>query len=70
MAKTPGCAARIGGDEFAMMLPGADESGALAVVESLRKVVELNNQFYPGAPLSFALGVAGTRANAGTSRFA
>jgi diguanylate cyclase (GGDEF)-like protein len=56
--KAPARAARIGGDEFAVLLPGVDEAGALAVVESLRKVVELNNQFYAGAPLSFALGIA------------
>ena len=56
--KPPAHAARIGGDEFAVLLPGVDEAGSLAVVESLRKVVDLNNQFYAGAPLSFALGIA------------
>jgi diguanylate cyclase (GGDEF)-like protein len=59
--KAPAHAARIGGDEFAALLPGIDEGGALAVVESLRKVVDLNNQFYAGPPLSFALGIATCR---------
>ena len=60
--KAPARAARIGGDEFAALLPGIDEAGGLAMVESLRKVVELNNQFYAGTPLSFAVGIATCRA--------
>jgi diguanylate cyclase (GGDEF)-like protein len=58
VVKAPAHAARIGGDEFAALLPGTDEAGGLAIVESLRKVVELNNQFYAGTSLSFAIGVA------------
>ena len=56
--KAPARAARIGGDEFAVLLPATDENGGLAVIESFRKVVELNNQFYAGTPLSFAAGIA------------
>ncbi|PKL48914.1 MAG: hypothetical protein CVV42_07935 [Candidatus Riflebacteria bacterium HGW-Riflebacteria-2] len=33
-------AARFGGEEFALILPGTDESGALCVSERIRKVVE------------------------------
>jgi diguanylate cyclase (GGDEF)-like protein len=54
----PGCAARIGGDEFALLLPGMDEHGAEAVMANLEKLVVLNNQFYPGLPLSLAVGAA------------
>lgn len=53
----PACAARIGGDEFMVLLPGLDERGALAVQERIASLVELNNQFYPGQPLSLAVGL-------------
>jgi diguanylate cyclase (GGDEF)-like protein len=54
----PCCAARIGGDEFALLLPGLDEQGAALVLDSLNELMALNNQFYPGAPLSLAVGAA------------
>lgn len=57
----PDCAARIGGDEFALLLPGTDERGAEQMVERMNKLIELNNQFYPGTALSFAVGVATCR---------
>lgn len=52
------CAARIGGDEFCLILPATDESGAEAMVERLRELLELNNQFYGGPRLDFAVGSA------------
>ncbi|WP_322102606.1 diguanylate cyclase domain-containing protein [Paraburkholderia sp. J41] len=51
-------AARIGGDEFAVLMPGADLRDAEIVADSITKLVELNNQFYGGPKLSFSLGVA------------
>jgi diguanylate cyclase (GGDEF)-like protein len=54
-------AARIGGDEFALLLPTVDERGAEIVVENVHKLVELNNQFYPGVPLTLSIGVATSR---------
>lgn len=54
----PGCAARVGGDEFVVLLPGTDEEGARGVMEQIRLVLELNNQFYPGKSLSFSMGLA------------
>ncbi|SAL18223.1 sensor domain-containing diguanylate cyclase [Caballeronia telluris] len=51
-------AARIGGDEFVVLLPGTDERGGEAVMDSIRQLVEVNNQFYSGMPLSFAMGAA------------
>ena len=53
-----GCAARIGGDEFAVLLSGADERAAQTVMEHVTSLQELNNQFYPGQLLSLAMGVA------------
>ena len=52
------CVARTGGDEFAMLLPGADERGAQAVIERIHSILELNNQFYSGYKLSMAIGAA------------
>jgi diguanylate cyclase (GGDEF)-like protein len=60
----PACAARIGGDEFAVLLPGTDAHGALAVRERIASVLELNNQFYPGNELSLAMGLATCAAGA------
>ncbi|MDR5778884.1 sensor domain-containing diguanylate cyclase [Caballeronia sp. LZ065] len=51
-------AARIGGDEFMVLLPGTDERGGEAVIDSIRQLLEVNNQFYSGMPLSFAMGAA------------
>lgn len=54
----PACAARIGGDEFTVLLPGVDERGAAAMQERILSMLELNNQFYPGQPISLAMGIA------------
>jgi diguanylate cyclase (GGDEF)-like protein len=51
-------AARIGGDEFALLLRGKDERGALQAIERIRKLIDVNNQFYQGPPLSMSLGAA------------
>jgi len=54
----PCCAARIGGDEFALLLPGMDEKAAADVLANLEQLVALNSQFHPGSPLSLATGAA------------
>lgn len=54
----PSCVARIGGDEFVFLLPGVDASDAEQVMEQVRHLTDLNNQFYPGLPLSFSMGAA------------
>ena len=51
-------AARIGGDEFAVLLPGYDARGGDAVMEIIHKLVELNNQFYSARPLALSMGAA------------
>ncbi len=58
IVEKPACAARIGGDEFAILLPSMDEREGLAMMESIEKLAELNNQFYSGLTLSFAMGAA------------
>jgi len=54
----PSCAARIGGDEFALLMPGTEERDAKLVLESIENLLEVNNQFYTGLPLSFSMGLA------------
>jgi diguanylate cyclase (GGDEF)-like protein len=52
------CLARIGGDEFVVLMPGADLRSAQILVDRIQSIVELNNQFYPGRALSLAIGIA------------
>jgi diguanylate cyclase (GGDEF)-like protein len=54
----PSCAARIGGDEFVLLMPGKDADGGHATCEEISRLIDLNNQFYTGAPLSLAMGCA------------
>ena len=56
--KPPHYAARIGGDEFAVLLPAVDEPGAVAIVEEIVSLIEINNQYYSNIPLSFSIGWA------------
>jgi diguanylate cyclase (GGDEF)-like protein len=57
-ADKPACAARIGGDEFVLLMPGADERDGHAMIARVQSLIELNNQFYSGSPLSLAMGCA------------
>ncbi|MBU4527694.1 MAG: sensor domain-containing diguanylate cyclase [Hoeflea sp.] len=54
-------AARIGGDEFAILMPGADQKAAAAMVDTISELLHINNQFYSNAPLSVAIGIATSR---------
>jgi diguanylate cyclase (GGDEF)-like protein len=58
----PYTAARIGGDEFALLLPGVDAAGGNAILASLNELVEINNQFYPDQALSLSAGAATSHA--------
>ncbi len=57
-AGEPWCVARIGGDKFVALLPGADDRVAKALRDRIESIIELNNQFYPGHHLSLAIGIA------------
>lgn len=61
-AAGPACAARIGGDEFALVLPATDAQEAGRIVERLHELVAVNNQFHQSSVLSFATGAATSRA--------
>ncbi|MDE1995361.1 MAG: diguanylate cyclase [Rhizobiaceae bacterium] len=65
VVSSPNHAARIGGDEFAVLLPGADRQAANAMVETIQELLKINNQFYSSAPLSVSLGVATSEAGEG-----
>jgi len=50
--------ARIGGDEFAIIIPGVDAADAQTIVSRLRTRLEEHNQSYPEHPLRLSLGTA------------
>jgi len=50
--------ARIGGDEFAMLLSYQDERAARNLVAQLNTLVGMNNQFHGGIELSMSIGSA------------
>ena len=54
----PAHAARIGGDEFAILLPETDEDGGAAMIQSILDLVAINNTFYPDLTLSLSMGAA------------
>jgi diguanylate cyclase (GGDEF)-like protein len=57
----PASVSRIGGDEFAVLLPGTDTAGGEAVLASLAQLLEVNNQYYPDRELSMSTGIATSR---------
>jgi diguanylate cyclase (GGDEF)-like protein len=59
--EAPASVARIGGDEFAVLMPGTDAHGAEVLKASLTRLSAYNNQYYGGVALSFALGTATSR---------
>lgn len=54
-------ACRIGGDEFAIIMPDVDEHGAEAMIDHLTELLAINNQYY-GTPIVAAMGRATARA--------
>jgi len=53
--------ARIGGDEFVILLPGYGEKKTADIVERIKKLMELNNKYHDQSPaLSLSIGKAST----------
>jgi diguanylate cyclase (GGDEF)-like protein len=50
--------ARIGGDEFIVIMPGADAQEAGDLMERVQSLVAMNNQFYRDRVLSLSMGAA------------
>lgn len=58
LVEKPATVCRIGGDEFAVLLPGTDAAGGEAVLASLANLIEVNNQYYPDLELTLSIGIA------------
>jgi diguanylate cyclase (GGDEF)-like protein/PAS domain S-box-containing protein len=50
--------ARIGGDEFAVLLPKTDATAANVSLQRVRKMIQQNNAANPGTPIRLSLGVS------------
>ncbi|MDQ1183011.1 sensor domain-containing diguanylate cyclase [Agrobacterium larrymoorei] len=58
----PNHACRIGGDEFAILMPGADAKAVGTMMETITELLRINNQFYSTLPLSMSYGAATSEA--------
>ncbi len=54
---------RIGGDEFVVLLPGADEIALQNCLDALIELIHIDNQFYSNQPISFSIGSATSKEN-------
>jgi diguanylate cyclase (GGDEF)-like protein len=61
VVRKPHHAARIGGDEFAILMCAADERDGEVMIENINRLVEVNNQFYSGLVLGLSMGLATSR---------
>ncbi|HZD91324.1 MAG TPA: diguanylate cyclase [Pseudolabrys sp.] len=58
VVEKPACAARIGGDEFAVVLPGVERADAEGMMKVIDDLIAINNEFYTDLPLSLSMGMA------------
>jgi len=56
-------ASRIGGDEFVVLLPAADEAALNHCIESLHELLMVDNQFNNHQPISVSIGTATSQPN-------
>ena len=62
LIEKPAHAARIGGDEFAILLPEIDEAKGEGIMQTIGDLIAINNTFYPDLTLSLSMGMATSRA--------
>ncbi len=55
--------ARIGGDEFAILLPNYDSENSKKVLEHIQSLIPLNNKYYQGPSLNISLGLSTRQTN-------
>ncbi|MFN3350278.1 diguanylate cyclase domain-containing protein [Pseudorhodoplanes sp.] len=61
VVEKPAHACRIGGDEFAILLPEMDEQAGETMMQAIHDLVAINNTFYPDITLSLSMGLATAR---------
>jgi diguanylate cyclase (GGDEF)-like protein len=61
-------AARIGGDEFILIMPDANEQAAKEMVERVESLVAMNNKYYREPELSLSLGASTSEAGRSLAR--
>ncbi|OQY89049.1 MAG: hypothetical protein B6D38_08395 [Anaerolineae bacterium UTCFX1] len=62
-------AARIGGDEFIIILPGEDAQKSKEMIERIDALTAINNKYYRNPPLSFSLGASTSAPGASLLKF-
>lgn len=63
ISNTSYTASRIGGDEFVVMMPGADQKTVESIILSVEELLNIDNQYYASQPISIAIGYATTQAH-------
>ena len=54
-------ASRIGGDEFVVLMPGANELTVDSIMMTIEELLNIDNQYYASHPLKIAMGFATTQ---------
>lgn len=52
----PQTVSRIGGDEFVVLMPGANEQVVETIIQSIKELFHIDNQYYSSLPISIAIG--------------
>jgi diguanylate cyclase (GGDEF)-like protein len=58
VVEKPAHACRVGGDEFAILLPEMDEAAGETIMQAIQDLIAINNTFYPDLTLSLSMGMA------------